>query len=285
MSLRNLPQAAMPTRPQNFQWDAPSDVLTRWADVPQAAASEDANTITIYDQIGVDWWTGEGTTAKRIAGALRNIGTNPVTVNVNSPGGDMFEGIAIYNLLAAHPAAVTVNVMGLAASAASIIAMAGDTINMGVGSFLMIHNAWGVIVGNKNDMRAAADTFDGFDGALADIYHARTGMKLADVKALLDAETWLNSSDAIAKGFADATISDPAPAAKADARDHAAILARRRTEGALAQAGISRAERHQMISAMMGSSAMQTPPAARDAGEFDAAAHAAAQQLLFTLQA
>src|SRR5690606_23214700 len=122
-------------------------VLAKWAERPQAAEGDDPNTISIYDVIGEDWWTGGGFTAKRAAAALRSIGKNPVTVNVNSPGGDMFEGIAIYNLLREHPAEVTVNVMGLAASAASIIAMAGDKINVALGSFVMIHNAWGIVIG------------------------------------------------------------------------------------------------------------------------------------------
>ena len=117
MSLLDLPRAAMPARPKNFQWDAPSDVLTQWADRPLAAASEDAATISIMDVIGEDWWTGNGFTAKRASAALRAVGNVDVTVNINSPGGDMFEGIAIYNLFAAHPGKVTVNVLGLAASA------------------------------------------------------------------------------------------------------------------------------------------------------------------------
>jgi ATP-dependent protease ClpP protease subunit len=269
MSIRNLPQAAVPMRPQNFQWDAPSDVLGRWADSPQAAASEDAATITIYDVIGTDWWTGEGVTTKRISAALRSIGNSPVTVNINSPGGDMFEGIAIYNLLAAHPERVTVNVMGLAASAASIIAMAGDTINLGTGSFLMIHNSWGVVIGNRHDMREAADLFDGFDGALVDIYHARTGMKKAEIAKLLDGETFMGPDQAISLGFADGTIADPAPAARAQGGPDKALLARRQTEAALARAGFSRGDRQQMISALGGAQrdASATDTAARDVGK------------------
>ena len=127
MSLRNLPGAEF-ERPQAYQGDARSDVLEKWR--PMAAEADDAATISVYDVIGQDWWTGEGVTAKRVAGALRAIGKKPVTVNVNSPGGDMFEGLAIYNLLREHPAEVTVRVMGLAASAASIIAMACDRIDI-----------------------------------------------------------------------------------------------------------------------------------------------------------
>jgi ATP-dependent protease ClpP protease subunit len=157
MSLRELPQASLSGRPKNFHWDAPTDALAAWADLPLAATgAEDPATISIFDQIGQDFWSGEGVTAKRIGAALRSVGPNPVTVAINSPGGDMFEGIAIYNMLAAHPADVTVKVLGIAASAASIIAMAGDTILMGDGAQLMIHNSWGVVVGNQHDLADAA---------------------------------------------------------------------------------------------------------------------------------
>jgi len=266
MSIRDLPQARLPQRPQNFQWDAPSDALARWAEGPRAAASDDANTITIYDVIGQDWWTGEGVTSKRIASALRSIGDNDVVVNVNSPGGDMFEGIAIYNLLAAHKGRVTVNVISLAASAASIIAMAGDTINMGIGSFIMVHNAWGVVVGNQNDFRDAADMFAGFDSALADIYEARTGLARADIVALMDGETFMGPTDAIARGFADATMSELPDTAPSNSMDRG-LMARRTTEAALARAGFSRGDRQQMISALGGAQRDASPPAARDAGD------------------
>ena len=143
MSLRQLPEAPTMARPQNYQWDAPSDVLAKWAEHSFAAApGADADaTISIFDVIGEDGWTGGGVTAKRISAALRSIGNRDVIVRINSPGGDMFEGIAIYNLLRTHPAKVTVEVLGWAASAASIIAMAGDVIRMGLGSFMMVHNA------------------------------------------------------------------------------------------------------------------------------------------------
>ena len=124
MSLRKLPEAKAFQKPTNFQWDAPSDVLAKWAESPQAAEADDPNTVSIYDVIGEDWWTGGGFTAKRMSAALRSLGKGPVTVAINSPGGDMFEGIAMYSMLREHPGEVTIKVMGLAASAASIIAMA-----------------------------------------------------------------------------------------------------------------------------------------------------------------
>lgn len=244
MTLRRLPAARAPERRAGLDWDAPSSALEKWAERPLAAEADETATISIYDAIGEDWLTGEGVTAKRIAGALRAIGTQPVTVAINSPGGDMFEGLAIYNLLREHPAEVTVKVMGLAASAASIIAMAGDRIEMGLGTFLMIHNAWGVVVGNRNDFRAAVDMFDEFDGAMADIYVARTGHDRAEVAAMMDAERWLRADEAIAKGFADATFEGPdentPPAARAE------LSARRRIDAALAKSGMPRSERRRL---------------------------------------
>lgn len=269
MSNRNLPQAAMPARPKNFQWDAPSDVLSNWADHPMAAASEDANSISILDVIGEDWWTGDGFTAKRASAALRSIGASDVVVNINSPGGDMFEGIAIYNLLAAHPAKVTVNVLGIAASAASIIAMAGDEILMGEGAQLMIHNAWGAVVGNRHDLQSAADVFAGFDQSLADIYHARTGAKMAEIQQLMDAETFMAADQAMKLGFADGKMAGEPASAKARNSMDPALMARRQTEAALARAGFSRGDRQRMIAAFSGGQRDATPdqPAARDAGD------------------
>lgn len=243
MSKRDLfrPQAFQ--RPEGLQWDAPSHALEQWAALPLAATADDPDTISIYDVIGADDWTGAGFTARRMSAALRSIGAKDVTVNINSPGGDMFEGLAIYNLLAEHPGKVTVRVMGLAASAASIIAMAGDEIEMGLGSFLMIHNAWGVVVGNRNDMRSAADLFAQFDGAMADIYVHRSGRKKAEVEAWMDAETFMNASDALANGFATGTFEAPKP----DASARAEISARRRLDALLARQGVPRSERRKLM--------------------------------------
>lgn len=275
MSLRNLPEAKVGQRPKNFQWDAPADVLAKWAETPLAANATDKNTITIMDVIGYDPWTGSGVTAKRISGALRAIGENDVTVKINSPGGDMFEGIAIYNILRSHPAKVTVEVIGWAASAASIIAMAGDEIIMGLGTFMMVHNAWGVVVGNRHDMRDAATMFDGFDAALADIYVARTGMDRAAVETLMNAETFIGPTEAKDNGFAD-TIDDSLEAdtgASKNSKDQK-VMARRRVEAAMAKAGISRRDRSQTLAEITGDHVAPRDAshisAARDAGSTDA---------------
>lgn len=275
MTIRNLPSPRALTRPQSYNWDAPVPALERWK--PLAADTDTAATISIYDVIGVDWYTGEGTTAKRIAAALRGIGKNPVTVHINSPGGDMFEGLAIYNLFREHPAEVTVKVMGLAASAASIIAMAGDRIEMGLGSFIMIHNSWGMVVGNQNDMRDAAVTFAEFDAAMAEIYAARTGLPVADIAAMMDAEKWLRASEAVENGFADATFDGPDPETTKAA---SGLSARAELDATLARAGMPRSERRRLLREAAG-----TPSAAGAAmpgAGFDAEA---AQRLLSTITA
>ena len=285
MSLRRLPEAQVFARPQNYQWDAPSDVLAKWAEHPLAAApsangADTDTTISLFDVIGEDGWTGSGVTANRISAALRSIGNKDITVRINSPGGDMFEGIAIYNLLRAHPARVAVEVLGWAASAASIIAMAGDDIAMGLGSFMMVHNAWGVVIGNRHDMREAATLFDQFDAAIVDIYQARTGMNRADIEQLMDAETFMTPAQAVEYGFADAIDAAEIQAkADASAQVRPEIRAKRRIDAALAQQGISRSERRKMFYQIAGTHDA-AEPAMHDAG-FNAAA---LQRLINTIK-
>lgn len=275
MSLRELPVGPALPRPVAFQADAPSDALTRWAEMPMAAGSVADSTITIFDAIGADdtGGVGGGVTLRRIAAALRRIGPHAVTVAINSPGGDMFEGIAIYNLLRAHPAAVTVEVLGLAASAASVIAMAGDEIRMSKGSFLMLHNAWGVVIGNRHDMAEAAALFETFDAALTEIYAARSGRSPGEIATLLNAETFLSAEEAIAAGMADGMVEggDKPPRAEAVPRITAPIRpdihARRRIDAALAGQGIPRSERRAMmrqIGGMRDAAATAMPDAGLD---------------------
>jgi ATP-dependent protease ClpP protease subunit len=244
------PQAL--AKAESIDWDAPSEALARWAETGVFAASEDPNTISIFDSIGYDPWTGGGFNAKRLAGALRAIGNKDVTVAINSPGGDMFEGLAMYNMLADHPGAVTVKVMGVAASAASIIAMAGDEIQMGLGSFLMIHNAWGAVIGNQNDMREAADTFAQFDSAMADIYEHRSGMDKKTIAKMMDAETFMTAKDAVDMGFATSTFE--AEKTEADPKVSADIRAKREFRAICAKAGKSRSETNQLWTNFFGTS-------------------------------
>lgn len=246
--------------------------LDRWNPGVKAAAKDDAS-ISIYSVIGEDPWGGEGTTVKRIDAALRSIGQrNDVTVNINSPGGDVFEGIAIYNRLREHQGRVNVKILGLAASAASIIAMAGDSIEIGASSFLMIHNAWVMAVGNRHDMREVADFLEPFDRALADVYVARTGIELADVQSAMDAETWFNGSQAVELGYADTLLSadeiandDPPPA------EEDSVKALRRAEMALCH-DMPRSAARDLLNKIKGKPDAALEPATPDAGDPELAA-------------
>lgn len=165
--------------------------------------------IDIYDIIGFF-----GVTAIRVRAALKSIKSQNIRVRINSPGGDVFDGIAIYNDLVAHPARVEVEIVGLAASAASLIAMAGDNISIADNAFIMIHNAWVGVVGDRNELAKAGRVLDRIDAALARTYAARAGVAHDEVVEMMDDETWLDSAEAISMGFADETL-EAAPAASA----------------------------------------------------------------------
>lgn len=169
------------------------------------ASSQDENTLSIFESIGQDW-AGEGVTAQRMGAILRSLEGKAVTVNINSPGGDLFEGLTIYNQLREYPGKVTVKILGLAASAASIIAMSGDEIQIGRSAFLMIHNTRGMSVGHRHDFADMAEKMAPFDLAMREIYVARTGMDETTITAMMDKETWMNGGEAIEKGFADALL-------------------------------------------------------------------------------
>ncbi|MGY3482233.1 ATP-dependent protease ClpP protease subunit [Bradyrhizobium sp. USDA 4011] len=186
---------------------ASPDCFSRWNPGIRAATADEPNVIEMFDVIGYDFWSGGGITAESVSSQLKSFSGQPVEVQINSPGGDMFEGIAIYNLLNQYPGKVTVKVMALAASAASVIAMAGDDVQIGQGAFIMIHNCWVMAIGNRNDMREVADYLEPFDQALRDIYVARTGMKANDVATYMDDETFIGARQAIDEGFADTLLS------------------------------------------------------------------------------
>jgi HK97 family phage major capsid protein len=197
-----FPRIRMDAKPAGLKFHPPASAVARFDRTIRSAAKADGE-IEVLGEIGDSGWGGEFTTAKMVKDALKAIGKAPVLVTINSPGGDAFEGIAIYNLLREHGSKVTVNVLGLAASAASIVAMAGDTIKMGDAAMLMIHSSHGLVMGNQADMREFADLLDKIDGTVANLYAARSGKSAADVLALMRAETWMSGEDAVASGFAD----------------------------------------------------------------------------------
>lgn len=160
--------------------------------------------ILIHEEIGADWY-GDGLTSRRFVSDLAKLGEDVkvLRVRINSPGGSVTDGVGIYNALRSHGARIDVVVEGLAASIASVIAMAGDNIAMLAGSLMMIHSPWTFAMGSAEDMRETADVLDKFEDALIDIYAKRTGKSHDDLKALLAAETWMNGEEAVDAGFAD----------------------------------------------------------------------------------
>lgn len=238
-------------------------VLEKWAaDSAGIRAIESGdNVITMFGAIGEDFWSGGGITAKTVTAQLRAIGDRPVEIQINSPGGDMFEGIAIYNVLREHPQPVTVKIMGMAASAASVIAMAGDTVEIGAASFVMIHNCWVVAVGNRHDMQETADYLAPFDQAMADVYAYRTGKTAAECAGWMDTETWMSGTVAIDRGFADELLNADQTKrdekAKAADRERTAITA---LELKLVAGGDTRAQAREHITKIKG-----TPGAAPEA--------------------
>ncbi|KTS73061.1 head maturation protease, ClpP-related [Pantoea stewartii] len=247
MTVKSLP-AAPEERPfARENRDLPSSAMERWNGGIKAAKS-DGNSISVFDVIGADWY-GDGVTASRIAAALRSIGGADVTVNINSPGGDMFEGLAIYNLLREYEGKVTVKVLGLAASAASIIAMAGDEVQIGRGAFLMIHNCWVYAMGNRHDLQQIATDMEPFDKAMNDIYGARTGLDAATIDAMMDAETYIGGSDAVQKGFADRLLS----ADEISDGDDSPAAALRKLDAMMAKTDAPRSERRKLLKALSGS--------------------------------
>ncbi len=172
--------------------------------------------IDVLGSIGDSGWDEACCTAAMVKDQLDSAGGMPVVVTINSPGGDAFEGVAIYNLLRDHPGKVTVRVLGLAASAASVIAMAGDRIEMGEGALLMIHSAWGLVAGNRTELQKFVAVLDELDRSIASLYAKRTGNKYDDVLKMMADETWMAAEDAIEKKFADAMMA-PAPKEKAKA--------------------------------------------------------------------
>jgi ATP-dependent Clp protease, protease subunit len=166
------------------------------------AQAADAAEIMIYDEIGEDWF-GEGITAKNFRAELADLGGRPVNVRINSIGGSVFEGNAMYNALRDYPGPVETHIDGLAASIASIIALGGRRVHIAENAFLMIHNPHGMALGESDDMRKMADTLDTVKGSLVGVYAKRTGKDPEVIAQWMDEETWFSATEAKAHGFVD----------------------------------------------------------------------------------
>lgn len=255
MSLRKLPKIEAIKALSGMDWQPRTDVIERW-NAGVRAANPDEASISILGEIGGGDF-GDGVTSRRIAGALRSIGEREVRVDINSPGGDFFEGVAIYNMLREHKAKVTVNVLGLAASAASVIAMAGDDIRVAKTGFIMIHNAWGFTIGNRHDMLAAAATMEPFDRAMRDLYADRSGARADEVEAWMDAETFFTGEDAVKAGFADGYLSQSEIQQDHDTGKKASAIAK--IEASMAAQGMSRRERRSLLAELQGGPDVSAP--------------------------
>lgn len=238
--------------------------LNRWnEDLRAMESSEDDKTeISILEFIGEDFW-GDGVSARKISSQLRAIGDRDVIVNINSPGGNFFEGLAIYNLLRQHKGSVTVKVIGIAASAAAVIAMAGDTIQIARSGFFMIHNVWVCACGDRHELAEAAAWLEPFDTAAVDIFVARTGLKEKDVAAMCDRETWISGKQAVDDGFADDFLD--ADQIINDANNSNSVKPRaaaQRIDQLLSKLSVPRSERRSLVASLKNSG---TPSAAEDA--------------------
>lgn len=236
-------------------------------------ASEGATEIDLYDEVG--FW---GVNAKDFRARLKDAGD--VVLRINSPGGDVFDGLAMFNDLIAHKGNVRVEVTGVAASIASIIAMAGDEIAIADNAFFMIHNAWTLGIGNRHDFNDISGTLAKIDDALARTYASRTGAGIRTIKQMMDDETWLTAKEAKELKFATESLTQSDAKAKFDMSvfasapaslawpedDEGATPTKRDLERALTRdAGWSRSKAR----AAMHAFETETDDTTRDAGEVD----------------
>lgn len=185
------------------------DPSRKWFEIRNATAT--SADVFIYDEIGYF-----GITAGDVIKQLNELKVGTLNVHINSPGGSVFDGFAIYNALHSHPAKVLVQIDGIAASIASVIAMAGDEISMAENAMVMIHRPSCMAMGYANELRAQADVLDKLHENIAQVYVARTGMALDAVNAAMENETWYSSGECKALGFCSAVIASKKMAASFD---------------------------------------------------------------------
>lgn len=185
--------------------------------------------IYLYGVIGESFFS-DGISAKQFAADLKKLGNvKTIDLRINSEGGDVFDGEAMYSLLVNHPARVISHVDGLAASAASFIAMAGNEIEISEGGFMMIHDAHGAVRGGATDMRKMADLLETVSESIADKYAARTKQDKKKIRKWMSDETWFTGAEAVTNGFADRMVDNLNVAAcvrKPDAFKHLPVSLR-----------------------------------------------------------
>lgn len=184
----------------------PAQDAGRHAVVRAEVSSTESTEATMYLYGPIDSWGGMwGVSAAEVAEALASLpaGTENITLRINSPGGEVFEAVAIMNLLREHSARITARVDGIAASAASFLAVSADETIMGRNTELMIHDAWGLAIGNADDMRSYADLLDRTSDNIASVYDDKAGGGAASWRDYMKAESWFDADEAVALGLAD----------------------------------------------------------------------------------
>lgn len=166
--------------------------------------------ILLYDSIGFDWWTGGGITAESFSKELDKLDASvkEISVRINSPGGNVFDGITIFNRLKQHKAKIKVRVDGLAASIASIIMLAGDEVTIGEGAMVMIHKPWTGVQGNSDDLDHTSNLLLEMEEQMLGIYQRRSNLTRENLRNMLREETWFGASKAKEYGFADSIDED-----------------------------------------------------------------------------
>lgn len=165
------------------------------------ALGEKKAEVFIYDIIGADGWGG-GLSAKDFAQQLKALGDiEQISIRINSPGGNVFDGVAIYNILDNHPAKVITYIDGMALSAASVIALAGEEVHMAENAFFMIHNPWTMAIGDATELRKDADLLDKIRDSLLNTYVSKSMLDAETIQKMMDAETWFSAQEAFDAGF------------------------------------------------------------------------------------
>lgn len=191
------------------------------------AAGDDVAEVLLYDEIG-----GWGIYSDDFARDLAKVTAKTIRLRIHSPGGSVFEGVNMFNALRRHGARIEVHVDALAASIASIIAMAGDEIHMAENAYLMIHNPWSIAVGDSAEMLKNAEILEKLQGTMADIYSKRAGKSPAEAQEWMTAETWFTAAEAKEAGLIDAVEDTvPGPAARFDLSHFAKAPAKAATAG------------------------------------------------------
>ena len=205
---------------------------TTKASSPDNSEKESHRTLYLEGVIAPETWFDDEVSPALFKEEL-NSASGPITVVINSPGGDCVAAAQIYNMLTEYPFPVTVKIDGIAASAASVVAMAGDSVLMSPVSTMMIHNPATIAMGDHTDMEKAIQMLDAVKESIVNAYELKTGLSRKEISKMMDAETWFDARKAIELGFADGMIGDPSstvvPSAPLQAEESAGMLFSRRT--------------------------------------------------------